>query len=103
MRFQFSILTMLVCTAALAVVSCWAVKTDVLATMHFISSPANIYEGHWEPICRQPRGDEIAWRLAWAGPLAVFASLYLLRLSQRVVKRVKRSGPITEITQHPLS
>src|SRR4051794_35694139 len=107
MRFQFSILTMLVCTAALACVIAVCVREPVWEVVDLqdgqpISGP---YINPYQVIYTlyPPAVKDIARRLAWAGPLAVFASLWLLWASRRIVKREKRSGPITEITQHPLS
>jgi hypothetical protein len=79
MRFQFSILTMLVRTVALAV-----------ATALCVSAPV-----HWQgcvtidnmnnDVYLVPSAREISWRLASAGPLAVLVSLCLLWASRRIV------------------
>jgi hypothetical protein len=87
MRFQFSILTMVVCTAAIALATCWAMSDTEFDYMHFVSSPTNIYEGQWQSVWRKPTGEEIAWRLAWAWPLATFIALRLLSASRQIVKR----------------
>jgi hypothetical protein len=93
MRFQFSLLTMLVCTAALALVSAVSVKLDVrdvtVIKMTRFGSAWAIDESPDYTVTKEsshpPTGTEIAWRMAWAGPLAVFVSLCLLWASRRIV------------------
>jgi hypothetical protein len=92
MRFQFSILTMLVCTAVLAVVCTVTAKVEITEQ---IAYPQNTLRGKFrmkEIITRQPTMPEVAWRMAWAGPLAVSVALCLLWTSPRIAKRIKRSG-----------
>jgi hypothetical protein len=87
MKLQFSLATLLVCTAAIAVASYLSVRIEVLETMHFISSATNIYEGHWEPIYRKPMAYEITWRMAWSSPLVVAATLGVLWAVRRLNRR----------------
>ncbi len=94
MKLQFSLATLLVCMTALAVASYLSVRLEVLETMHFISSDTSVYEGHWEPIYRKPMAREIAWRMAWAGPLAIAATLSLLWAIRRLKSRCHTEPPI---------
>ena len=90
MRFQFSILTMLVCTAALAAAFAACISIAIREPTYIFQSVTvgGVYQGggltEWK---RQPSGSEIAWRMAWAGPLAVFISLCLLWASRRFFMR----------------
>jgi hypothetical protein len=83
-RFQFSILTMLVCTAALAVAIAACVSLPVRFTGDIVLSPTVTVTIAGEA-AKSPNPAEVALRMAWAGPLAVFVSLCLLWASRRIV------------------
>jgi hypothetical protein len=97
MRFQFSILTMLVCTAALAGVTAACVSIPmpdefgVILNQDMTVGPGGelIFSGGYASVGEPPTGEQIIWRMAWAGPLAVLVSLCLLRASRWIVKRFK--------------
>jgi hypothetical protein len=85
MRLQFSILTMLVCTAALAVAT--AICIAVPVHWHFegpTQTGAYMLGDAWV----HPTAGDLGLRMAWAGPLAVMISLCLLRASPRLLKRL---------------
>src|SRR3954471_6946433 len=97
MRFQFSILTMLACTAAMAVVVAASLRIPVYEFEYSISDGITHTGGEPHLIAvyriREPGAVDLLWRLAWAGPLAVFISLCLLwacRLFMRAFEPVSR-------------
>ena len=99
MRFQFSILTMLVCTAVLAVVCAAAARIDVSDRIP-MSPPSFGFSSHHEgilEISRPATASDIALRLAWAGPMALLVSLCLLWASRRIAKRFFMRGRVDEM------
>src|SRR5262245_24285838 len=68
MRFQFSILTILVCTAALAVATAACVSVPVRAEQLDVL-PGRTYR--MIDVELRPRLPDIAERMLWAGPLAI--------------------------------
>jgi hypothetical protein len=82
-RFQFSILTMLVCTAALAVATAACVSAPV--RVKFMTDYAFPMGTTYDDLLLPPTGSEAVVRMAWAGPLAVFVALCLLWASRRFV------------------
>jgi hypothetical protein len=80
MRFQFSVLTMLVCTAALAVTIAACVSLQVRTGDVLITDIMGLT---YEPK-RLPSGSEIALRMAWAAPLAIAATLTVLWTARKL-------------------
>ncbi len=86
MRFQFSILTMLVCTAAMAVAMTLCLSTPIRGKLIVRDRVAGqiVYEEYQR---RPPTNEIILLRMTWAGPLAVFVALCLLWMLRRITKR----------------
>jgi hypothetical protein len=82
MRFRFSLATLLICTAVLAVVIavCVAVPVDERVTgPATIEGSSKIYRAIVGPPPRSPTGAEVAMRLAWSAPLAILLTLAAIR------------------------
>jgi hypothetical protein len=74
MKFRFSILTMLVCTATLAVAfaACfWINVPEWTEVTH--PAPDTTHETTY--LEHSPRISEVTWRMAWAGPLSIGLAL----------------------------
>ena len=98
MRFQFSILTLLICTAVLAVVCAVSVSLDVHydAYVPYHPHPDFVGGGFEEPeINRPPTGPEVIWRLIYWGLPAVAVTLFLLWLARRLIQQSRAETVIT--------
>jgi hypothetical protein len=84
LRFQFSILTMLVCTAALAIALAVSKAVPMSGPLVVRDNVGGVIVN--EVYATRPASNPVLlMRMAWAGPLAVVASLCLLWASRRIV------------------
>jgi hypothetical protein len=80
MKFQFSLATILICTAVLAMVSCTATKAWVYETIPI--TPTSPFSPSTFDNVRKPTNSEIALRIVWAAPLAIAATLLVLWIAR---------------------
>ena len=91
MRFQFSLATLLVCMTVLAVVAAISTAMPVHQIVHSYATD-EWSMGLTGEFDRQPFVSEITFRLAWAGPLALAATLAALWSIRRLKSR-RENGP----------
>ncbi len=93
MKLQFSLATLLVCLTVLAVVCGVAAVLPVYFTTRVTNfsvpeAPTMTTDS------RSPSATDIAWRLAWAGPIAIAATLATLWTIRRLKSRRENGPPV---------
>jgi hypothetical protein len=94
MKLQFSLATLLVCMTVLAVVCTLAMNIQIheqRTAMWWSGSIMRSPPSDWE-VSRSPNTGEIIWRLAWAAPLSLVATLGVLWAIRRLKSR-RENGP----------
>ncbi len=110
MRFQFSILTMLICTAVIAVVSAVSARLPVAGVREqMLPLPDGMVSGPPMPTIavnyyRPPTAAEIVSRLFYWGLPAVAVTLALLWFARLVIQQFQKGRAETVITsRNPLN
>ena len=85
MKLQFSITSLLACTAVIALVFSYCANIPVRE---------GIIDGRPNEIIRSPNHDEVVDRLAWSEPLAVGATINTLCAFRRLKSRRHTEPPV---------
>jgi hypothetical protein len=92
MKLQFSLATLLICTAVLAVVLSYCISKPVIEPLDYSNPLGPLWSDH--DIARNPTFSEVSFRFLCLGPPALAGNLAALHAVRRLKSRRHTEPPI---------